>query len=48
MTRAQLLRQIADARRQMRQLAKLYPSCFDKQCRPIVAVARLPLQKDMK
>lgn len=48
MTRAQILAQIADARRQMQQLAKLYPGCFDKQGRPIVAVARLPLPKDMK
>lgn len=46
MTREQLLRQIESARRQMQELAKLYPGCFDKRVRPLVAVARLPLPKD--
>lgn len=46
MTREQLLRQIESARRQMQELAKLYPGCFDKRGRPLVAVARLPLPKD--
>jgi hypothetical protein len=42
MTRDQILRQIREARRTMRQLAKLYPGAFDKQGRPIVAVLRWP------
>lgn len=48
MTLEQLLRQIESARRQMQELAKLYPGCFNKQGRPIVAVARLPLPNDTK
>lgn len=42
MTRAQILAQIADARRQMQHLAKLYPVCFDERGKPIVAALRLP------
>lgn len=42
MTRKQILRQIAKARRNVRRLAKLYPGCFDEQGRPIVATLRLP------
>jgi hypothetical protein len=42
MTRAQLLRQLREARRTMRQLAKMYPGAFDARGRPIVAVLRLP------
>lgn len=42
MTRAQIMKQIAEARRSMRQLAKLYPGAFDKNGRAIVAVAAFP------
>ena len=42
MTRAQILRQIREARRTMKQLAKLYPGCFDKHGKPIVAVLSFP------
>lgn len=41
MTRTQILAQIADARRQIQQLAKLYPTCFDKHGKPIVATFRM-------
>jgi hypothetical protein len=43
MTRADILRQIAEARASLAQLAKLYPGCFDKHGKPIVASARFPL-----
>lgn len=43
MTREQILAQMADARRQMERLAKLYPGCFDANGKPIVASARLPV-----
>lgn len=42
MTLNQIVRQIAEARRAMEQIAKLYPGCFDAQGRPIVATLRLP------
>lgn len=48
MTREQLLRQINLARQLVRELANLYPSCFDKHGRPIVAVARFPTAKELK
>ena len=42
MTRAQILRQQREARRTMKQLARLYPGAFDKQGKPRVAVLRWP------
>jgi hypothetical protein len=42
MTRAQILRQIREARRAMQMLAKLYPGAFDKHGKPLVASAKLP------
>jgi hypothetical protein len=42
MTNAQLMKQIAEARRSMKALAKLYPGAFDKNGRAIVAVAAFP------
>ena len=40
--RKAFMRQFALARRQARRLAKLYPECFDKDGRAIVATLRLP------
>jgi hypothetical protein len=37
MTLADILKQQADARAMMQQLAKMYPHCFDSRGRPIVA-----------
>jgi len=44
MTQADFMRQKAEARATLAQLAKLYPGCFDAQGRPIVATLRLPSQ----
>ena len=41
-TREAILRQIAEARASLAQLAKLYPGCFDKHGKPLVASARFP------
>lgn len=48
MTRADFIRQKAEARSTMAALAKLLPEAFKKDGRPIVAEARLlpPLPKD--
>lgn len=42
MTRAQILAQIAEARASMAALRKLYPGCFDKDGRPLVATLSMP------
>lgn len=43
MTRADILAQIADAKKTMAHLAKHFPGCFDSQGRAIVASAHFPL-----
>lgn len=46
-TRKQLLKQIADSRRTVRQLARLFPEFFDKNGHAITAVLTFPaLPKD--
>ena len=39
LTRKKLLKQISEAQRNIRRLAKLYPGCFDAEGRPLVAAA---------
>lgn len=43
--RKSFLRQFTLARRQVAQLRALYPECFDKRGRAIVATLRLPGQR---
>jgi hypothetical protein len=42
MTKEDFLRVQAEARKTMEQLQKLYPSCFDKDGKPIVATLTFP------
>lgn len=42
MTRDDILRQIAEARQSMQELARLYPGCFTADGKPIVASAHFP------
>lgn len=42
MTRDDFIRQAAEARKSMQELARLFPGCFHSDGRPIVASAHLP------
>ena len=48
MTRADFIRQAAEARKTMQELARLFPGCFHADGRPIVASAHLPTLKEMQ
>ena len=41
-TKPALLRQMREARRDMERLAKMYPACFDRNGKPLVATLHLP------
>jgi len=42
MSRADFLKQAAEARKTMQELAKLFPGCFHSDGRPIIAELRWP------
>jgi hypothetical protein len=48
MTQSGLLRQVAEARKTVQELARLHPSCFDSEGHPIVASAHLPMPMQRK
>lgn len=48
MTRADFIRQAAEARKTMQELARLFPGCFHPDGRAIVASARLPTLQEMQ
>ncbi len=46
MTREDFIRQAAEARKTMQELARLFPGCFHADGRPIVASAHFPTLKE--